>query len=101
MKGSSKLKNSKLFNFLPNQVHHEGHCGGEDHGVAGEEAEAGGRGVDWRQEDTWWKQAHNAGVDQSFLIVGRRCVYQEYLVSYFGNIKFLAIGCSAGAVFSW
>ena len=56
--------------FPPNQVHHEGHGGGEDHGVAGEEAEAGGRGVDRGQEDTWWKQAHNARVDQSFLLVG-------------------------------
>ena len=49
--------------FLLDQVHHQGHGRGEDHGFAREEAEAGGRGVDWSQEDTWWKQAHNAGVD--------------------------------------
>ena len=79
------MKSYELGEFPPNQVHHEGHGGGEDHGPAGEEVEAGGRGVDWRQEDTWWKQAHNAGVDQSFLIVGRRCVCREYLVSYFEN----------------
>ena len=63
------MKSYELGEFPPNQVHHEGHGGGEDHGVAGEEAEAGGRGVDWRQEDTWWKQAHHAGANQSFFIV--------------------------------
>ena len=45
------------------QVHHEGHCGGEDHAAPGEEAEAGGRRADRRQEDGL-QQAHHGRANQ-------------------------------------
>ncbi len=73
-RGSFKGSRSKLLGRLnkkkiSNQVHHEGYGGGEDHGLAGEEAEVGRRGVDGSQENSRGKQAHHAGANQSFFVV--------------------------------